>query len=78
MLHEQYEKWNFFAPFGLLILGLGLSLVGDAVVSKSQGRAWFVKGTLGLFIFNAGIALFGEAVKARTLYEWELKQLKKD
>lgn len=78
MLNEQYEKWNLLAPIGLLVLGFGLSLTGDAIASKTRGRAWLIKGTIGLIVFNAGVAVFGEAVKARTLYEWELNKLRKD
>lgn len=78
MLNENYEKWNAFSLIGLVIIGLGLSLTGDAIASKSKGKSWFVKGTIGLIVFNAGIAIFGEAVKARALYEWELEKLRKE
>jgi hypothetical protein len=78
MLNEQYEKWNRFAPLGLLVLGLGLSLTAHAVAAKSSGRSWFVQSLLGLLMFGFGIMLSGEAVKARTLYETELNKLKKD
>ena len=76
-MNEHYEKWNQFAPFGLLLIGLGISIVGDAVVSKSRRKGWFFKGTFGLIIVNAGVAIFGESVKARALYEWKLEQLRK-
>ena len=78
MLNEKYEKWNLFAPLGLTIIGLGLSLTGDAIGSKAKGKSWFIKGTIGLIVFNAGIAIFGEAVKTRALYEWELESLRKN
>ena len=78
MLNEHYEKWNSFSVIGLVIIGLGLSLTGDAIVSKSKGKGWFIKGTLGLIVVNAGIAIFGEAIKARALYEWELEKLRKE
>lgn len=78
MLNDNYEKWNSFSLLGLLIIGFGLSLTGHAIVCKSQGRSWFIRGTLGLIVTNAGVAIFGEAVKARALYEWELERLRKD
>lgn len=78
MLNEKHEKWNSFSVIGLILLGLGLSVTGDAIASKSKGKGWFLKGTLGLVIFNAGVAVFGEAVKSRALYEWELEKLRKD
>jgi len=77
MLNDHYEKWNVFSPLGLLIIGLGISLIGEAIICKANGQRWFLKGTLGLIIFNTGIAIFGEAVKSRALYENELNQLRK-
>ncbi len=72
-MHDaHYDKWNQFAPLGLLLTGLGLSIIGDATLSKHKGKAWVLKGTLGLIVFNAGLAIFGEAVKARALYEKDL------
>lgn len=74
MNDEHYNKWNLFSPIGLLVIGLGLSLIGDATYAKVQSKPWFLKGTIGLIVFNAGVAIFGEAVKARALYEWGLEQ----
>ncbi len=72
--NEHYDKWNLFSAVGMLIIGLGLSVIGDATFSKVNGKPWILKGTIGLILFNAGIAIFGDAVKSRALYEWELKQ----
>jgi hypothetical protein len=77
MLNDFYNKWNRFSLIGWLLSGLGLSIIGDAIICKAKGRGWFVKGTLGLLAFNAGLAFFGEAVKSRTLYEIELNKLHK-
>jgi len=80
-MNENYEKWDELAPRGLLIIGFGVSLIGDAIVSKSKGRGflrWFIIGSLGLIAFNAGIAIFGEAVKHRTLYELDVKTLREE
>jgi hypothetical protein len=73
-MQENFETWSRLSVPGLLLTGLGLSLVGHATVNKSRGRGWFWQGTLGLIVFNAGLAIFGEAVKARALYEAELNQ----
>lgn len=78
MLNQQYEKWNMLSPLGLLLIGFGLSLTAHAATAKSEGKGWFIKGTLGLIITNAGIAIFGEAVKSRTLYESELERLRRN
>lgn len=72
-VNDHFEKWNTFAPLGLLLIGLGVSLVGHANSRKAAGKGWFVLGTLGLIVLNAGVAIFGESVKARALYEWELR-----
>ena len=63
------DKRNL-APVGLIGIGFGLSLFGEAVRLKSDGAPlwrWFVVGTLSLVVVNSGIALFGEAVKHSTL-----------
>jgi hypothetical protein len=67
-----YTKWKLFAPLGLILTGLGISLIGDAILVKASGAVlwqWFLYGTVGLAVFNAGICVFGEAVKCRMHYE---------
>lgn len=71
-MQENFEKWSRLSVPGLILTGLGLSIVGQATINKARGRGWFWQGTFGLIIFNTGLALFGEAVKARALYESEL------
>jgi hypothetical protein len=73
-MNDDYNTWNQLAPLGLLLVGLGLSLVGNATLAKGRGKPWVLQGTLGLVCFNVGLALFGEAVKARTHYEAELRR----
>lgn len=78
MLNDFYEKWNRLSPIGVLLIGLGLSVMGEATISKSKGKRWFIKGTIGLILTNAGVVIFGEAVKNRALYEMELNKMRKD
>lgn len=78
-MNEHYEKWDELAPRGLMLIGLGVSIIGQAIAAKIKEKGflrWFLLGTLGLVIFNSGIALFGEAVKHRTLYEIEVQRLR--
>ena len=57
------RKWLFFSIFGMLLLGFGLSLLGEAILYKFQDDfKWFYWGTAALATFNAGIGLIGEAI----------------
>lgn len=67
MNHQQ--KWLAFAPVGLTLIGLGLSITMDAGARKSRGESWFWRGTLGLCIVNSGVSVFGDAVKERVLLD---------
>jgi len=42
---------------GLLCTGAGLSLLGEAIIRKANGDAWFWLGTLCLVVFNFGLCL---------------------
>lgn len=68
----HYEKWKTLAPLGLATVGLGVSIVGQAIIQKGRGGStlgWVLSGTLGLVALNAGLSMFGDAVKHRALYE---------
>ncbi|MEM6645253.1 MAG: hypothetical protein AAF730_03280 [Bacteroidota bacterium] len=69
---RHHKKWKLLAPLGLVLIGLGVSLVGEAVLLKG-GEAgfwsWFGMGTFSLVVLNAGICVFGDAVKHRAHYE---------
>lgn len=74
-MDHHYEVWSTNAPRGLLLIGAGVSIVGQAIVLKARqkpGWQWFLMGFLGLIILNSGVAIFGESVKHRTLYESKL------
>ena len=56
-------RWLVFSISGMLLLGLGLSLLGEAIIYKSQNNFyWFYWGTGAMATFNAGIGLIGEAI----------------
>lgn len=77
-MNEHFEKWDRLAPLGLLLIGFGIGLTGEAFAARGRGRSffrWFLSGLLGFITLNAGIAVFGEAIKHRTLYEIDLKNL---
>jgi hypothetical protein len=59
------RKWLKFAVGGILLMGFGLSLLGEAGILKMSGSgflSWFGIGTMALAVFFAGLSLFGQAV----------------
>lgn len=55
----QQEKilWLTKGVGGLLCIGLGLSVFGEALSRKIGGDSWFWIGTLSLVIINFGLCL---------------------
>jgi hypothetical protein len=69
---QHARKWRMFAPFGLVLIGCGASILGEAISQKLDSApfwTWFWWGTAALVVLNAGVAVFGEAVKCRVLLE---------
>lgn len=56
------RRWLIFSIGGLVLIGAGMSFVGEAVIRKSSGEAWFLLGTLGLVVLNSGISFVGQGV----------------
>ena len=57
------KKWWIYSVTGLLFLGFGLSLLGEAIIYKfNNDFNWFYCGTAALVVFNSGIAFVGEAI----------------
>ena len=68
MQRKLFVNWLIFSVIGLLLLGAGLSVFGEAVILKSGGAGfgkWFAWGTVSLIIFNTGISFVGRAVGYR-------------
>ena len=77
-MNKNYQKWDELAPRGLLVMGFGFSMLGQAIIARVKKRGflrWFGLGTIALVAINAGVSIFGEAVKYRTLYELDIKKL---
>jgi hypothetical protein len=58
-------NWLIYSIGGLLLIGAGLSLFGEALTIKINPldtRSWFWWGTASLVVFNSGISLFGQGV----------------
>ncbi|NWF71069.1 MAG: hypothetical protein HXY40_18455 [Chloroflexi bacterium] len=76
-MYKHYQDWNELAPRGLLLIGFGISILGEAIILKSKNKSfwrWFPLGTIALIVINAGISVFSEATKQRALYEMKLSQ----
>jgi len=61
------RNWLVYAIAGLLLIGFGLSLAGEAIIAKSRQESWFLLGTIALIVFNSGISIFGQAI----IYRWK-------
>tara|TARA_B100001175_G_scaffold47506_1_gene36902 strand:+ start:989 stop:1228 length:240 start_codon:yes stop_codon:yes gene_type:complete len=56
------KKWLLYSISGLTLLGLGLCLIGEAIILKiSNDFNWFYIGTAALVVFNSGICFIAEA-----------------
>jgi hypothetical protein len=62
---ELRKKWLVYAVSGILLMGFGLSVLGESSLSKFNGEPliyWFFMGTGGLVLFFSGLSIFGQAV----------------
>ncbi len=57
--------WWAYSIGGLLLIGAGLSFLGEAIIAKSREEAWFLVGTLAITLVNTGICLVAGAVIVR-------------
>lgn len=70
------KKWLIYAVSGLLLMGFGLSLLGESIILKGRENEfwhWFGLGTLALAVTFAGLSLFGQA----TVFKSQLDHSKK-
>lgn len=71
-LSRLYRRWKKNAPGGLALVGMGLSVTGEAIIMKNNREPvwkWVAWGTAGLALTNAGLSIFGTAVKQKTHIE---------
>ena len=55
-------KWIGISIISLLLIGMGLSILGEAIILKNNDKSYFVMGTLALVIINSGLCILGEAI----------------
>lgn len=59
------RRWLIFSILGLILVGAGVSVTGEAIILKGAGaavRSWFLLGTAGLILLNSGLSFFGQGV----------------
>jgi hypothetical protein len=55
-------RWLVFSISGLILIGAGVSITGEAIIRKGSGAPWFALGTLGLVVLNSGVSFVGQGV----------------
>ncbi|GAB5523113.1 MAG: hypothetical protein Roseis2KO_09850 [Roseivirga sp.] len=67
-MKQLKRNWLLCSASGLALVGLGLSLMGEALILKYEQAdftKWFWLGTLALVVINSGLAVFGKAITLR-------------
>lgn len=67
-MKQLKRNWLLCSASGLALIGLGLSLMGEALILKYDQAGftkWFWLGTLSLVVINSGLAIFGKAITLR-------------
>ena len=62
------RRWLFYSILGLILVGAGVSITGEAIILKGAGSTvtdWFLLGTAGLVVLNSGLSFFGRGVIER-------------
>lgn len=69
---SQKTRWLLYSVVGLLLLGFGLSLLGEAIIKKwERDSYWVLWGILALVTTNSGVCLIGQAVIEKIKWERE-------
>ena len=56
-------KWLLLSIIGLLLVGFGLSIFGEAIILKIKNNGnWFLWGTISLITVNSGLCFLGQAI----------------
>lgn len=59
------KRWLIFSIVGLILVGAGVSVTGEAIILKAGDAAtidWFLLGAAGLIVLNSGLSFFGRGV----------------
>ncbi|MBD2020922.1 hypothetical protein H6F43_12105 [Leptolyngbya sp. FACHB-36] len=56
-MQQEKQLWLIKGVAGLLCVGFGLSVFGEALIQKLNGGNWFWIGTASLVLINTGLCL---------------------
>ena len=59
---SHHLRWLVFSIGGLILIGAGVSITGEAIIRKGSSAPWFDLGTLGLVVLNSGVSFVGQGV----------------
>jgi hypothetical protein len=59
---SELRRWLIFSIGGLVLIGAGVSVTGEAIIRKAASEGWFLLGTMGLVILNSGVSCVGQGV----------------
>lgn len=62
MTSNTQLRWWLYSIIGLMLVGGGMCVFGEALLLKFSNQAWFWMGTLSLVLVNAGLCFIGSAV----------------
>ncbi|MGF1515960.1 MAG: hypothetical protein ACFB5Z_20000 [Elainellaceae cyanobacterium] len=65
-MQRDRQLWFIKGVGGLLCVGAGLSVFGEALIQKIQGGGWFWLGTLSLVLVNFGLCLMFDSHNHQT------------
>ena len=50
---SKKTTWLILSILGVLLVGGGLSFLGEAIIAKTQNKAWFLTGTLSCLLYTS-------------------------
>lgn len=71
-VNQLRKRWFRLGTTSVLLIGFGVSLVGEAIIMKSNEVNWLewaAMGTFALVVLNAGLCVLGESVVCRSRWE---------
>ncbi|MGD1902969.1 MAG: hypothetical protein ACFB9N_12115 [Geitlerinemataceae cyanobacterium] len=68
-LASEKQQWLLKGVGGLLFVGAGLCVFGEALLNKLQEEPWFFLGTLSLVLVNFGLCMMFDSHNHQIRYQ---------